>query len=148
MGTKKTLVFYKGRAPKGERTNWVMHEFKHQSKDEWVVCRVLYKNEKPQRIQCFRDELMIPSYDFRVNLLLPSPPPPPPSLAMNFSAELASDEIDRQLLMSLQDQSSYYSLLCDEAAVLRDLATTSNSSASSSNTKYYHHEEYWKSNQF
>ncbi|KAK7377332.1 hypothetical protein VNO80_02755 [Phaseolus coccineus] len=52
VGLKKTLVFYKGRAPRGEKTNWVMHEYRIHSKstfkidkqDEWVVCRVFRKS--------------------------------------------------------------------------------------------------------
>nr|GMD64742.1 NAC domain-containing protein 55-like [Ipomoea batatas] len=27
IGHKKTLVYYEGRPPKGEKTNWIMHEF-------------------------------------------------------------------------------------------------------------------------
>ncbi|XP_072965750.1 protein CUP-SHAPED COTYLEDON 2-like [Typha angustifolia] len=54
VGMKKTLVFYRGRAPKGEKTNWVMHEYRlegdfayhflaRSSKDEWVLSRVFQK---------------------------------------------------------------------------------------------------------
>ncbi|KAF9618701.1 hypothetical protein IFM89_002396 [Coptis chinensis] len=51
LGMKKTLVFYKGRAPRGEKTKWVMHEYRlvgdfssrHTCKDEWVICRIQHK---------------------------------------------------------------------------------------------------------
>ncbi|KAF9611560.1 hypothetical protein IFM89_033564 [Coptis chinensis] len=55
VGMKKTLVFYRGRAPKGEKSNWVMHEYRLEgklsyhylsrtSKDEWVISRVFRKS--------------------------------------------------------------------------------------------------------
>ncbi|WOK91976.1 hypothetical protein Cni_G00667 [Canna indica] len=51
VGMKKTLVFYKGRAPRGEKTKWVLHEYRldgdfscrHACKEEWVICRILHK---------------------------------------------------------------------------------------------------------
>ncbi|XP_051114937.1 protein CUP-SHAPED COTYLEDON 2-like isoform X2 [Andrographis paniculata] len=59
VGMKKTLVFYRGRAPKGEKTNWVMHEYRlhnnlpnfKSTKEEWVVCRVFQKTASPKRPQ-------------------------------------------------------------------------------------------------
>ncbi|KAK4491831.1 hypothetical protein RD792_002608 [Penstemon davidsonii] len=56
VGMRKTLVFYQGRAPKGRKTEWVMHEFRLEGivgpgpkltspvKEDWVLCRVFYKN--------------------------------------------------------------------------------------------------------
>ncbi|KAL8042282.1 hypothetical protein ABFX02_09G040800 [Erythranthe guttata] len=54
VGMKKTLVFYKGRAPKGEKSNWVSHEYRLEgnfsilnlpksSKSDWVISRVFQK---------------------------------------------------------------------------------------------------------
>ncbi|RWW29427.1 hypothetical protein BHE74_00039375 [Ensete ventricosum] len=52
VGMRKTLVFYRGRAPKGRRTDWVMHEFRIEAssvpptvsfEEDWVLCRVSSK---------------------------------------------------------------------------------------------------------
>ncbi|KAE8721227.1 NAC100 protein [Hibiscus syriacus] len=61
VGMKKTLVFYKGRAPKGGKTNWVMHEFRLEgqfsifnlpktAKNDWVICRVFQKSPNGKKI--------------------------------------------------------------------------------------------------
>ncbi|KAL2320439.1 hypothetical protein Fmac_029408 [Flemingia macrophylla] len=58
IGVKKALVFYKGRPPKGVKTNWIMHEYRlvdnnkpiklkdsSMRLDDWVLCRI-YKKSK------------------------------------------------------------------------------------------------------
>ncbi|XP_059283186.1 NAC domain-containing protein 21/22-like [Lycium ferocissimum] len=57
VGMRKTLVFYQGRAPKGRKSEWVMHEFRLEGainnrpqisslKEDWVLCRVFNKNKE------------------------------------------------------------------------------------------------------
>lgn len=61
IGMRKTLVFYTGRAPHGQKTDWIMHEYRLEDdnpelhEDGWVVCRVFkkksHKPEVPQEQQ-------------------------------------------------------------------------------------------------
>ncbi|XP_057970689.1 NAC domain-containing protein 2-like [Malania oleifera] len=55
LGIKKALVFYSGKAPRGLKTNWIMHEYrlanvdrsagknKNLRLDDWVLCRIYNK---------------------------------------------------------------------------------------------------------
>ncbi|KAK3411304.1 hypothetical protein EUGRSUZ_I00060 [Eucalyptus grandis] len=55
LGIKKALVFYAGKAPRGVKTNWIMHEYrlanvdrsagkkKNSRLDDWVLCRIYNK---------------------------------------------------------------------------------------------------------
>ncbi|CAG7868734.1 unnamed protein product [Brassica rapa] len=50
VGMRKTLVFYKGRAPNGQKSDWIMHEYRLETDENgtpqeegWVVCRVFKK---------------------------------------------------------------------------------------------------------
>ncbi|XP_042416238.1 NAC domain-containing protein 48-like [Zingiber officinale] len=56
VAIKKALVFYTGKAPKGVKTDWIMHEYRlanvdrsaHKKKhslrlDDWVLCRIYHK---------------------------------------------------------------------------------------------------------
>ncbi|URD93679.1 No apical meristem (NAM) protein [Musa troglodytarum] len=74
IGMKKTLVYYRGRAPQGIRTDWVMHEYRLDDKecedtmgfqvlffssthaDSYALCRVFKKNvictEVEEQAQC------------------------------------------------------------------------------------------------
>ncbi|KAL1214576.1 NAC transcription factor 32 [Cardamine amara subsp. amara] len=55
VGIKKALVFYSGKPPRGEKTNWIMHEYRLADVDrsvrkknslrldDWVLCRIYNK---------------------------------------------------------------------------------------------------------
>ncbi|KAJ0250524.1 NAC domain-containing protein [Hirschfeldia incana] len=50
IGMRKTLVFYMGRAPNGQKSDWIMHEYRLETNENgipqeegWVVCRVFKK---------------------------------------------------------------------------------------------------------
>ncbi|KAJ4843415.1 hypothetical protein Tsubulata_011665 [Turnera subulata] len=69
IGMRKTLVFYKGRAPNGQKSDWIMHEYRletnengtpqasvlnpfiliQQVEEGWVVCRVFKKRMPTMR---------------------------------------------------------------------------------------------------
>uniref|UniRef100_A0A1D1Z435 Protein FEZ n=1 Tax=Anthurium amnicola TaxID=1678845 RepID=A0A1D1Z435_9ARAE len=66
IGLKKSLVFYKGRAAKGVKTDWMMHEFRLPSltdssmpkghidknipaNDSWAICRIFKKTNSMAR---------------------------------------------------------------------------------------------------
>nr|UBT01660.1 NAC transcription factor 56 [Litchi chinensis] len=60
IGMRKTLVFYTGRAPHGQKTDWIMHEYRldddnsEVQEDGWVVCRVF---QKKNQNRCFQPEV-------------------------------------------------------------------------------------------
>lgn len=61
LGIKKALVFYAGKAPKGVKTNWIMHEYRlanvdrsptnknNLRLDDWVLCRIYNKKGKIEK---------------------------------------------------------------------------------------------------
>ncbi|KAL3336917.1 hypothetical protein AABB24_029542, partial [Solanum stoloniferum] len=69
VGIKKALVFYKGKPPKGVKTDWIMHEYRlsdsksQTSKqsgsmrlDDWVLCRIYKKKNLGKTIEMMKVE--------------------------------------------------------------------------------------------
>lgn len=95
-GVRKTLVFYKGRAPGGERTDWVMHEYRlcqdllHGASNfigAYALCRVIKRTEagllhgdaakaKPchQQMTKVGSSSSLVTTDQQLSSLTPSPP--------------------------------------------------------------------------
>jgi hypothetical protein len=71
VGVKKSLVFFKGRPPKGLKTDWIMHEYRLAQTmptkrnrslrlDDWVLCRI-YKKVSRSTTVVSNPELEAPS---------------------------------------------------------------------------------------
>ncbi|KAJ6998137.1 protein CUP-SHAPED COTYLEDON 3 [Populus alba] len=63
VGMRKTLVFYRNRAPNGIKTGWIMHEFRLETphmhpKEDWVLCRVFHKSKAEDYNAKFSPQLM------------------------------------------------------------------------------------------
>ncbi|KAL1559851.1 NAC domain-containing protein 21/22-like [Salvia divinorum] len=81
VGMRKTLVFHQGRAPKGQKSDWVMHEFRLEGpgpksissiKEDWVLCRVFFKTRSETSV---RSEEAAGSSSYDVVSSSPSLPP-------------------------------------------------------------------------
>lgn len=72
IGVKKALVFYKGRPPKGVKTDWIMHEYrligsprranKHIGSmrlDDWVLCRIYKKKNTAKSMDLLKEEIIM-----------------------------------------------------------------------------------------
>ncbi|XP_066312781.1 NAC domain-containing protein 68-like [Miscanthus floridulus] len=67
-GVKKALVFYSGKAPRGVKTDWIMHEYRladadrapgkkgSQKLDEWVLCRLYNKKNNWEKVKVEKPE--------------------------------------------------------------------------------------------
>nr|XP_043613668.1 NAC domain-containing protein 43-like [Erigeron canadensis] len=87
IGMRKTLVFYKGRAPHGQKSDWIMHEYRlddntitsqdppcgpnmcdSTQEDGWVVCRVFKKKNYHKALESPQRPISSASMDSRTQL--------------------------------------------------------------------------------
>ncbi|XP_048134808.1 uncharacterized protein LOC115746578 isoform X2 [Rhodamnia argentea] len=84
IGTRKLLVFHKGRSPKGIKTNWVVHEyhlltdnldelFPHNLTKNYVLCRLKLKGDDNSVISTIQSSGAISLIDSDSDLHQPEP---------------------------------------------------------------------------
>eukprot|EP00262_Sarcandra_glabra_P016234 TRINITY_DN5231_c0_g1_i1.p1 TRINITY_DN5231_c0_g1~~TRINITY_DN5231_c0_g1_i1.p1 ORF type:complete len:707 (+),score=99.46 TRINITY_DN5231_c0_g1_i1:78-2198(+) len=91
IGTKKTLVFHKGRAPDGERTPWIMHEYQtHGGQGSYVLCRLFYR---PDELNASSNSDNVKQVD-----LFPATTDPPPNTSQHAENAAVVGQFDKTLL--------------------------------------------------
>nr|XP_043606960.1 NAC domain-containing protein 6 [Erigeron canadensis] len=97
LGLKKTLVFYKGRAPNGSKTDWVMSEYRLPESSplskEMVLCKVYRKatSIKVLEQRAAMEEVQIPSSPSSIHSQHLDSLVPLPIKSINVESNLKSD---------------------------------------------------------
>ncbi|KAK4365882.1 hypothetical protein RND71_013762 [Anisodus tanguticus] len=111
VGIKKALVFYAGKAPKGEKTNWIMHEYRLADVDrsarknnnslrldDWVLCRIYNKKgsiEKNRKMNTSYMDTVGSPEDRKSEILPPLPTVPPQQVHNDFFYLDTSDSVPK-----------------------------------------------------
>ncbi|KAJ8545758.1 hypothetical protein K7X08_018341 [Anisodus acutangulus] len=110
IGMRKTLVFYKGRAPNGQKSDWIMHEYRLESEENgppqeegWVVCRAFKKKitgqTKTNRVEGWESNYFYDEATTTVSSVVDpleyiTRQPPPPSNFMAHNNLLCKQEME------------------------------------------------------
>ncbi|CAN6300060.1 unnamed protein product [Urochloa humidicola] len=132
-GLRKTLVFYRGRAPGGERTDWVMHEYRlcqdlaHGACNfigAYALCRVIKRHEagllhgepppakakgatRAQMSKVSSSSSLVSSEQLSAFTPTNSSPPPPPTLDMGRGMCTSMAESGSALMILQQSPLAY-----------------------------------------
>ncbi|XP_073276607.1 NAC domain-containing protein 30-like [Primulina huaijiensis] len=130
IGMRKTLVFYKGRAPNGRKTDWIMHEYRLQTSEHgppqeegWVVCRA-FRKPNPTQKQGFVDP-----WDYNMNSRKFKIPPYPSSPSSHFLHNfnpITHDEYDQTPLIPHFENHMLELPNLDSPSISTSFATTTN----------------------
>ncbi|GLT84022.1 hypothetical protein SLE2022_022790 [Rubroshorea leprosula] len=131
IGMRKTLVFYKGRAPNGQKSDWIMHEYRLESDENgtsqakgWVVCRVFKKRiTTVRKLNDHESACWYDDHSFMPDLDSPKQSSNP-NLAYPYSCK---KELDLQY--QLHPQERYFNLPLLESPKLQQPATSCTSMA-------------------
>ncbi|KAF6170565.1 hypothetical protein GIB67_031973 [Kingdonia uniflora] len=107
VAIKKALVFYSGKAPKGIKTNWIMHEYrladvdrsarkKNNSRlDDWVLCRIYNKKGTIEKVPNGEKRSVNRTFEDQKPINMAAPQPVPSQMMHDYHYFDVTDSIPR-----------------------------------------------------